>query len=117
MGWRDLYMAFNRRLALTLSGGVSTMECAYLFALLALLGFPGLHATPQQLVQWFSQTFIQLVMLAVISVQQRIMSDMQASHTAAIHDLHESHRTLHQKFDDHIAHKATRARKGKITSP
>jgi hypothetical protein len=44
------------------------MWCAYLFALLALLGLPqaaggGLLA----FVQWLSQTFIQLVMLSVIS--------------------------------------------------
>lgn len=101
MGWRDIYGAFNRRLALTLTAGVSTMECAYCFMLLAVLGFPYSGGTPQQYVQWVSQTFIQLVMLSVISVQQKIMSDQQATHHQAIKD-------LHAKFDQHIATKRRR---------
>lgn len=101
MGWRDLYGAFNRRLALTLTAGVSTMECAYLFAVLALLGFPYGGGSPQVYVQWVSQTFIQLCMLSVISVQQKIMSDQQATHHQAIKD-------LHAKFDTHIANKPRR---------
>lgn len=101
--WGELYQTFNRKLGGTLSGAVSTMECAYLFMVLALLGFPGTTATPQQYVQWTSQTFIQLVMLAVISYQQ-------SSHTAEIQHLRKSHEDLHQKFDTHIAHKPTRKR-------
>ena len=67
----------NARIALTLTRAVGTMACAYLFALLACIGFPGLHATPAQYVQWVSQTFIQLVMLSVIMVGQGLLSKKQ----------------------------------------
>lgn len=75
----------NGRIAVLLTKGVGTMTCAYVFALLAILGFPGLTVslsslsfttsgiTAQQYVQWISQTFIQLVMLAVIMVGQNII--------------------------------------------
>lgn len=50
------------------------MWAAYLFIILAVLGFPGLHATASQYVQWLSQTFIQLVALAVLGNGQQIAS-------------------------------------------
>lgn len=69
--------SFNQKLALLLTKAVGTMICAYVFALLAIIGFPGLHATPTQWVQWISQTFIQLVMLSVIMVGQSILGRKQ----------------------------------------
>ncbi len=64
---------FNQRIAIGLTRGVGTMICAYIFAALAIIGFPGFHATPTQYVQWTSQTFIQLVMLSVIMVGQAVL--------------------------------------------
>ena len=76
---------FNGRLAVLLTNAVGTMVCAYVFASLAVLGFPGLSVTlssisfttegitGQQYVQWISQTFIQLVMLSIIMVGQNIL--------------------------------------------
>jgi hypothetical protein len=76
---------FNGRLAVLLTKSVGTMVCAYIFAVLAILGFPGLNVslssvsysssgvTGQQYVQWVSQTFIQLVMLSIIMVGQAIL--------------------------------------------
>ena len=65
----------NTRVALVLTKSVGTMVCAYLFALLAILGFPLLPfgTTATQLVQWTSQTFIQLTMLSVIMVGQTVL--------------------------------------------
>jgi hypothetical protein len=59
---------FSQRLAVRVTTIVGTMACAYIFVLLAILGFPGLHATLPQYVQWFSGTFLQLVMLPVLAV-------------------------------------------------
>src|SRR6266700_3719959 len=56
---------------------VGTMICAYIFAVLAIIGYPGFHATATQWVQWISQTFIQLVMLSVIMVGQGILGRQQ----------------------------------------
>ncbi len=68
---------FNDKLAILLTKGVGTMICAYIFAVLAIVGFPGFNATPTQYVQWISQTFIQLVMLSVIMVGQAVLGRKQ----------------------------------------
>jgi len=69
---------FNERLAVSLTRAVGTMTCAYLFACLALLGFPALAVwlgpSVAIYVTWISQCFIQLVMLSVIMVGQRVQS-------------------------------------------
>src|ERR1019366_8305631 len=67
----------NQKIAIALTKGVGTMVCAYLFALLAIIGFPGFSASPTQWVQWTSQTFIQLVMLSVIMVGQSVQGRKQ----------------------------------------
>jgi hypothetical protein len=68
---------FNEKLAIGLTKSVGTMICAYIFAVLAIIGFPGFQATPTQYVQWLSQTFIQLVMLSVIMVGQAVLGRKQ----------------------------------------
>ena len=64
---------------------VGTMWCAYAFAVLALVVLPdAIHGGVLTLVQWVSQTFIQLVMLSVIMVGQNILgraSDKRADMT------------------------------------
>ncbi|HXZ05085.1 MAG TPA: hypothetical protein VEH81_09640 [Ktedonobacteraceae bacterium] len=67
--------SFNTRFAILLTKGVGTMACAYLFAFIAILGFPLLPfgSLATQLVQWTSQTFIQLTMLSVIMVGQSVL--------------------------------------------
>jgi hypothetical protein len=61
------------------------MWCAYAFAVLATFALPGaVRKGPPELVQWVSQTFIQLVMLSVIMVGQAILgraSDKRAEMT------------------------------------
>ena len=71
---KDNVGGFNGKLALVLTSAVGTMWCAYGFAVLALLVLPdAIHGGLLTLIQWVSQTFIQLVMLSVIMVGQNIL--------------------------------------------
>jgi hypothetical protein len=72
----DEHVGFNGRVAIIVTGVVGTMWCAYAFAILALVALPSAlkSGDPLQLVQWISQTFIQLVLLSVIIVGQNISS-------------------------------------------
>ena len=90
----------NGRIALALTRGVGTMWCAYAFTILALLVLPQAIAGGMlTLVQWVSQTFIQLVMLSVIMVGQDILGkagDRRAERTyrdveAILHELTRLH--------------------------
>jgi hypothetical protein len=81
----DEHVGVNGRIALVLTTTVGTMWCAYVFALLALVALPSaLSGGLLAMVQWVSQTFIQLVMLSVIMVGQNILgkaSDKRAEMT------------------------------------
>ena len=72
----DEHVGFNGKVALTLTTVVGTMWCAYAFAVLALFALPSAiqGVSVLLLIQWLSQTFIQLVMLSVIMVGQNILS-------------------------------------------
>ncbi|MGA3058317.1 MAG: hypothetical protein ABSE70_09850 [Candidatus Limnocylindrales bacterium] len=71
----DEHVGFNGRVALILTTAVGTMWCAYVFCVLALVVLPqAVNGGMLTLVQWVSQTFIQLVMLSVIMVGQNIQS-------------------------------------------
>jgi hypothetical protein len=67
---------FNGKFAVLLTRVVGTMWCAYAFAVLAFIALPSALASGDMLpiIQWVSQTFIQLVMLSVIMVGQNILS-------------------------------------------
>ncbi len=68
------HVGVNGRIALVLTTVVGTMWCAYAFAILALVVLPqAIGGGLLPLVQWVSQTFIQLVMLSVIMVGQNIL--------------------------------------------
>ena len=70
----DLQVGFNGRFALLITTVVGTMWCAYAFATLALVALPSaLGSGPLAIVQWVSQTFIQLVLLSIIMVGQNIL--------------------------------------------
>ena len=81
----DEQVGFNGRFALLITTIVGTMWCAYAFAMLALVALPSALASgPLAIVQWVSQTFIQLVLLSIIMVGQNIMgkaSDKRAEMT------------------------------------
>src|SRR3974390_1464845 len=72
----DTPVGLNQRFAVLLTRAVGTMYCAYAFAVLAFIALPQAVTSgdPIVIIQWISQTFIQLVMLSVIMVGQAIMS-------------------------------------------
>jgi len=76
---------FNSKLAVKITNVVGTMWCAYAFAALALISFPAaIRAGTATLVAWFAQTFLQLVLLSIIMVGQKVAaakSDMQLEQT------------------------------------
>lgn len=78
----ELAMAgFNQRLAVSITKATGNMLCAYIFAFIALLGFPALSAWLGTFVAayilWLSSEFIQLVMLPVLSVGQQVLGRHQ----------------------------------------
>jgi hypothetical protein len=83
--------SFNRKLAEKITSGVSTMWCAYGFAVLALISLPAALRTGDLLiiVAWVAQTFLQLVLLSIIMVGQNAASEAVAqkiteTHTASL---------------------------------
>lgn len=67
---------FNNRLAVLITNGVGTMWCAYAFAILALISLPdAIKAGTSALVAWTAQTFLQLVLLSIIMVGQRVAAE------------------------------------------
>jgi hypothetical protein len=70
-------VSLNAKVALLLTRAVGTMWCAYVFAALAFFALPDAVKSHSmlQIIQWLSQTFIQLVMLSVIMVGQNILGE------------------------------------------
>ena len=73
---------FNRKVGITVTNAVATMWCAYLFAAIALISLPAaIQASfshgfkPLPIVTWVAQTFLQLVLLAVILFGQNLQSE------------------------------------------
>ena len=81
----DEHIGFNGWLAASITKGVGSMWCASAFAALALVSLPdAIHQGVFALVSWISQTFLQLVLLSIIMVGQRVLasaSDKQALQT------------------------------------
>jgi hypothetical protein len=82
---------FNAKVAVIITSGVGTMACAYAFALLAFVSLPAILIEAGVLsksdvpnfftkpgliliVSWIAQTFLQLVLLSIILVGQRVQS-------------------------------------------
>ncbi len=82
---KDEHIGFNGWLALLITNSVSTMWCAYIFAAIALISLPAaIRGGTATLVSWVAQTFLQLVLLSVIMVGQKVAaaaSDKQALQT------------------------------------
>ena len=97
-------VGLNGRIATLVTGAVGTMWCAYAFAILALVALPSAIKTgdPLALVQWISQTFLQLVLLSVIIVGQNITS--QASDKRAEMTYKDAEATFYeaQQIQDHL---------------
>ena len=76
---------FNGWLAVKITDSVGTMWCAYAFAILALISLPdAIKSGTAALIAWIAQTFLQLVLLSIIMVGQKVAaaaSDKQAYQT------------------------------------
>ena len=88
--------SFNQRFAETITSGVATMWCAYLFAGIALISLPNAIRSGDALVivSWIAQTFLQLVLLSIIMVGQkeeskRVEQQINETHDASIKELGE----------------------------
>lgn len=79
------HTGFNGWLAVKITNMVATMWCAYAFAILALISLPDAIKTgTAALIAWIAQTFLQLVLLSIIMVGQKVAaaaSDKQALQT------------------------------------
>jgi hypothetical protein len=75
----------NAKIAVFLTNIVGSMWCAYVFAVIALLGLgPALKPGGEGIIAWIAQTFLQLVLLSVIMVGQNVQSeasDLRSQHT------------------------------------
>jgi len=76
---------FNDKLAVGITNVVGTMWCAYAFACLALVSLPAaIRGGTATLIGWIAQTFLQLVLLSIIMVGQKVAaakSDRQLEQT------------------------------------
>ena len=75
----------NAKIAVFLTNIVGSMWCAYVFAVIALIGLPpALKPGGEGIISWIAQTFLQLVLLSVIMVGQNVQSvasDVRSQHT------------------------------------
>ncbi len=82
---KDEHIGFNGRIATMITSAVGTMWCAYLFAIVTLISFPAaIQGGTDTFISWLVQTFLQLVLLSVIMVGQKVaarVSDKQALQT------------------------------------
>jgi hypothetical protein len=100
----DEHVGVNGKIALALTTIVGTMWCAYAFSVLAFFALPSAISSGSvlQLIQWLSQTFIQLVMLSVIMVGQNILS--RASDKRAEMTYQDADATFHEseQIQEHL---------------
>jgi hypothetical protein len=82
---KDEHVGLNGRLAVFITSIVGTMWCAYVFAVIAIISLPAaIRGGTATLISWIAQTFLQLVLLSVIMVGQKVAaaaSDKQALQT------------------------------------
>lgn len=101
---RNLLVRFNNFLAVKITDAVGTMWCAYLFAALALVSLPdAIRGGTGALVAWTAQTFIQLVLLSIIIVGQKVASE--ASDKRALDTYNDAEALLHEavQIQQHLA--------------
>lgn len=81
---------FDQWLALKITDLVSSMNCAYIFAIIALISLPAAIASHSLIVivAWVAQTFLQLVLLSVIMVGQKLQAETTIKHVTKHHAEH-----------------------------
>lgn len=70
------FTEFNNKLAARITKAIGTMGCAYIFAIIAFISLPAAISSGDTIVivEWATQTFLQLVLLSIILVGQRVQS-------------------------------------------
>jgi len=100
----NLIQRFNAYLAVKITDGVGTMWCAYAFAALAFVSLPAAIAGGvATLISWVAQTFLQLVLLSIIIVGQKVAGE--ASDKRAIATYKDAEAVLHEalQIQEHLA--------------
>jgi hypothetical protein len=95
---------FNTFIGVKITDAVGTMWCAYIFAALALVSLPeAIKGGTAMLVAWIAQTFIQLVLLSIIMVGQKIAGE--ATDKRAIDTYNDAEAVLHEalQIQQHLA--------------
>ncbi len=95
---------FNTYIGVKITDAVGTMWCAYLFAALALVSLPeAIKGGTAMLIAWIAQTFIQLVLLSIIMVGQKIAG--VATDKRAIDTYNDAEAVLHEalQIQQHLA--------------
>ena len=79
---------FNAAVAVRITKIVGTMYCAYVFTLVALVALPAAiqQGSATVLVNWLSSNFLQLVLLPIIIVGQKVISAAQDARAEADHE-------------------------------
>ena len=82
---------FNDRLAVIVTQNIGSMWAAYVFVLISLVSFPQalaafLSGDRVTGISWLSQSFLQLVLLPVIMVGQRVISTAQDARAETDHE-------------------------------
>lgn len=89
---------FNDYLGEMITKAVGTMWCAYLFAIIALISLPEAIKTGKgALIAWIAQTFLQLVLLSIIMVGQKV--DSAASDTRSEETYKDAEAILHEAVE------------------
>ena len=89
---------FNAHLAEHITKGVGTMWCAYAFALLAFISLPeAIHTGTSALISWIAQTFLQLVLLSIIMVGQKV--EGAAAEARAVGTYKDAEAILHEALE------------------
>lgn len=95
---------FNASLAVRITSGVGSMWCAYAFALIALVSLPdAIRGGTPTIISWIAQTFLQLVLLSIILVGQKVSAE--ASDKRALDTYNDAEAMLHEaiQIQAHLA--------------
>jgi hypothetical protein len=89
---------FNAFVGEGITKGVGTMWCAYAFAIIAFISLPeAIHTGTSALISWIAQTFLQLVLLSIIMVGQKV--EGAAADTRADDTYKDAEAILHEALE------------------
>ena len=89
---------FNSILGEKITKSVGTMWCAYAFAIIAFISLPeAIHTSTSALISWIAQTFLQLVLLSIIMVGQKV--EGAAADTRADDTYKDAEAILHEALE------------------